>query len=46
MSNTLMEDFVGVALPGKYNALYNNDDVPILSLRTQNRGERMRADGL
>ena len=39
MSNTLMGDFVE-ALYGKYNALYN-DDVPILSLRTQEIGERM-----
>ncbi len=39
MSNTLMGDFVE-SLYGKYNALYN-DDVPILSLRTQEIGERM-----
>jgi hypothetical protein len=38
---TLMTDFIE-ALYGKYNALYG-PDVPVLSLRTQEIGQRMRA---
>lgn len=37
--DTLMTDFIE-ALYAKYNAYYD-DDVPVLSLRTQNIGERM-----
>ncbi len=38
-TNTILSDFVE-SLYGKYNALYNNN-VPILSLRTQEIGEKM-----